>query len=185
MKAVTNTSTLVRFYRARGFLKAFRNYYSDGILVPLPCWNELMRSSKPENVLMKEDATVGFISIVEPSPDEERLASHLIVLMRELADLRLDAPNALAIAIAEQRGIEHVLSDDHVALAVPRIVELHVVVLDSLAVLKELAEESLLGVRTLKDFEFAIKRFQMEAHERFSHKRVLKALRELSGVLGH
>ena len=185
MKAVSNTSTLIRFYRARSFLRAFRNYYNEGILVPSFCWAELERPPlRPENELMREDLAAGFIVLVEPTQEEEEFATHLILAIKDLTGLDLDPPEAVAIAIAELRGIRHVLSDDRVALTVPHIIELKVEVLNSLAVLKEMAKASLLGVRTLADFRRIIERFQAEARERFSREDVLKALRELSDFFG-
>ena len=185
MKAVSNTSTLIRFYRARSFLRAFRSYYNEGILVPSFCWAELERPPlRPENELMREDLAAGLIVLVEPTQEEEELATHLILAIKDLTGLDLDPPEAVAIAIAELRGIRHVLSDDRVALAVPHIIELKVEVLNSLAVLKEMAKASLLGVRTLADFRRIVERFQAEARERFSHEDMLKALMELSELSG-
>ena len=66
----------------------------------------------------------------------------------------------------------------------PHIIELKVEVLNSLAVLKEMAKASLLGVRTLADFRRIVERFQAEARERFSHEDMLKALMELSELSG-
>lgn len=147
MRAVSNTSTLIRFYRARSFLGALRSYYDEGILVPSFCWAELERPPlRPENRLMREDLAAGFIILVEPTREEEELATHLILAIKELTGLDLDPPEAVAIAIAELRGIRQVLSDDKVALAVPHIIELKVEVLNSLAVLKEMAKISLLEV---------------------------------------
>lgn len=185
MRAVSNTSTLIRFYRARSFLEAFRSYYNEGILIPSFCWAELERPPlRPENELMREDLAAGFIILVEPTREEEELATHLILAVKELTGLDLDPPEAVAIAIAELRGIQHVLSDDRVALAVPHIIELRVEVLNSLAVLKEMAKASLLRAETAADFRQIVERFQAEARERFSRENVLEALRELSEFYG-
>jgi len=161
----------MRFYRARSFLGVLRSYYDEGILIPSFCWTELERPpSRLENELMREDLSAGFIILVEPTREEEELATRLILAVNELTGLELDPPEAVAIAIGELRGIGHVLSDDKVALAVPHIIELKVSVLNSLAVLKEMAKVGLLKVRTVRDFERVIERFQAETHERFSRE---------------
>ena len=129
---------------------------------------------------MREDLSAGFIILVEPKPEEEELATHLMLAIKELTGLDLDPPEAVAIAIAELRGLDHVLSEDRVALATPHILELRVRVLSSLEVLRELAKTSLLGVRNLRDFERALERFQAEAREKFCSEDVRKVLIELS-----
>jgi len=90
LRAVSNTSTLIRFYRARSFLEAFRSYYNEGILIPSFCWAELERPPlRPENELMREDLTAGFIILVELTRAETAADFRQIVeKVRRIARMR-------------------------------------------------------------------------------------------------
>ena len=107
MKAISNSSTLIRFYRTTSFLVSLKELY-EHVLIPDFCWAELLKKPDYEaNILMKKDID-RFLVVVKPTTEEMQLASELIFTIKEITDLSLDLPEAVAIAIAEKRGINQV-----------------------------------------------------------------------------
>lgn len=178
MKAISNSSTLIRLYRTTSFLVHLKKLYEQ-VLIPDFCWAELLKKPDYEaNISMKEDIDK-FLVIVKPTTEEMKLASELIFTIKEITDLSLDLPEAVAIAIAEKRGINQVLSEDKVAISVPYLIELNIEVLNSLEILKVLIKEKILRVTTRQEFEKLIAKFESESRERFRKKDIMKIMDEL------
>ena len=178
MKAISNSSTLIRLYRTTSFLNPLKKLYEQ-ILMPDFCWTELLKKPEYEaNILMKKDID-RFLLIVKPTSEEMQLASELIFAIKEITDLSLDPPEAVAIAMAEKRGIEQVLSEDKVAISVPYLIELNCKVLNSLEILKLLIKERILLIATRQEFEQLTEKFESESRERFRKKDIKKIMDEL------
>lgn len=156
----------------------FKKLYGN-VLIPDFCWAELLKKPDYEaNILMKKDID-SFLVVVKPTTEEMELASKLIFTIKEITDLSLDLPEAVAIAIAEKRGIEQVLSEDKVAISVPYLIELNIEVLNSLEILKVLIKEKILRVTTRQEFEQLIAKFESESRERFRKKDIMKIMDDL------
>jgi predicted nucleic acid-binding protein len=178
LKAISNSSTLIRLYRTTSFLAPFKKLY-EHILIPDFCWAELLKKPDYEaNTLMKKDID-RFLVVVKPTTEEMKLTSELIFTIKEITDLSLDLPEAIAIAIAEKRGIDQVLSEDKVAISVPYLIELNIEVLNSLEILKVLMKEKILRITTRQEFEKLITKFESESRERFRKKDIMRIMDEL------
>jgi len=179
MKASTNTSTLIRFYRASSFTEKLKELYDEGILIPDFCWEELMqRRDLPENQKMMKDETV-FLIVVKLSLSEMERTVDLIDFAYGYASLQLDMEEATAISMGEFRGAEDTLSDDYVALALPHLTELRVSVLSSLDVLAKMVGKNVLKARDPAEFKDLVAKFEEECKEKFSRRKLDKLIREL------
>ena len=179
MKASSNTSTLIRFYRASPLAERLKELYDEGILIPDFCWEELMRRRElPENQRMLKDESV-FLMVVKPSSSEMKRAVDLIDFAYEYASLQLDMEEAVAISIGEFRNAEDTLSDDYVALALPNLTELRISILSSLDVLAKMVEEKVLEARDPTEFRDIVVKFERECKEKFSRKKLDKLIRKL------
>lgn len=179
MKASSNTSTLIRFYRASPFTDKLKELYDERILIPDFCWEELMqRKDLPENQKMLKDKNV-FLMVVKPSSSEMKRAIDLIDFAYEFASLQLDMEEAVAISIGEFRDAEDTLSDDYVALALPHLTELRISVLSSLDVLAKMVKKKVLEAMDPANFREIVVKFEKECKEKFSRRKLDKLIRKL------
>lgn len=124
MKAASNTSTLINFYRT--------NYYPllkslfDQILVPSLCWEELISGDAKidkqyaDRVRLLEDKE-DFLSVVDVDVQDELVKKPIKVAEEVFAKRTLDEPEALTIALSLKGNSDYLLTDDVVAIRVLEI----------------------------------------------------------------
>lgn len=173
-KAVSNTSTLIRFYRAEHFLPILKRLFKL-IVISSEGWTELQRRpTEPENILMSRDLGT-FLLIEEPSAVDVDLAGKLALIMHDVGR-GLDYPEALAIAMAHNRNIANTLSENGIARAAPYRVELSTSVYNSLDLLALAVRKGLITARNRQEFISVVERFEEESKERVRRRQLERLL---------
>ncbi len=119
--AVSNSSTLISFYRTEKFYPLLKVLFNH-IIIPKDCWNEMITNSEEDYKFadrrrMLNDKDI-FLKITELGGEEKKISDELMKIASE-RDIPLHKPEALAISIALNMNEEiAILTEDKAALDV-------------------------------------------------------------------
>lgn len=119
-KAVSNSSTLISFYRTEKFYPLLKVLFSQ-ILIPKDCWDEVITGKKEDYKFADRRRMLNdkgnFLKIVKLNAEERKICSKLIKIAKH-KNLELHKPEALAISLALNRNVKIVLTEDKIALEI-------------------------------------------------------------------